>query len=369
MTDVLLQELSNSDIEWLKNTGQTQRVAVNTLLIEQTKQVDFVYIIIQGEFIATLTRHEKGRLGEVFAALEDNQSLEQEIGKFSEGEILGEMSFLEVNPAANSIRAIADSVVLSIPRESLNQKLQQDYGFAARFYRGMTILLLERFQHLITLYLKKRLGQIAPLQEVSLIFGELRDSDVDWFLQKGKLETFPANTVLIQSGEQVENIYILLQGVMNVSVSEQKKNRLNSIFALLESDDNTSSAPVEREIGHISRGEIVGEIAVLESHRSYCTIKTLENCSVLVISRQQMILKLQQDVGMASRFYRVIAKLMSGRVQGMISRLGFGKTSYSQGEALSQDTTYEDEIDLDVMDNLTLGGARFDWMLRRLKVS
>lgn len=82
-----------------------------------------------------------------------------------------------------------------------------------------------------------------------------------------------------------------------------------------------------------------------------------------------MILKLQQDVGMASRFYRVIAKLMSGRVQGMISRLGFGKTSYSQGETLSQDTTYEDEIDLDVMDNLTLGGARFDWMLRRLKVS
>ncbi len=369
MTDVLLEELSNGDIEWLKKNGQTQTVPINTTLIEQKQTVKFIYIIIQGEFIATLTRHEGGRLGRVFAALEGEQNLEQEIGIFSEGEILGEMTFLEVSPAINSIKASKDSVVLAIPSEMLIEKLQEDFGFASRFYRGITILLLERFQHLITIYLKKRLGQIAPLQEVPLIFGELRDSDVDWFLQKGKLETVNQDTTLIQSGEQVENIYILLRGLMAVSVSERKKNRLSSIFSVLENEGEGTSTPFEREIGQISRGEIVGEIAALESHRSYCTIKTLENCSVLVISRQQIVLKLQQDLAMASRFYRVIAKLMSGRLQGMISRLGFGKSSYQQGEGLSLDESYEDEIDLEIMDNLTIGGARFDWMLRRLRVS
>jgi bacteriocin-type transport-associated protein len=369
MIDVLLEELSNSDIQWLKKTGETQRVAVDTLLIEQQKKVNCVYIIIEGEFVATLNRHQGGRLGKVFAALEGDQNLEQEIGKFSAGELIGEMTFLEVNPAVNSIKAVKDSVVLAIPSPKLLEKLEQDFDFASRFYRCVTILLLERFQGLIKLYLKRRLGQITPLQEVPLIFGELSDSDVDWFLQKGYLASIPPDTILIKSGEQVENLYILLQGLMAVYVSEQRKNRLSSIFAVLETENEETLSSFEREISQISRGEIIGEIAPLESHRSYYTLKTLEDCSVLVIPRQQLVLKLQQDPAMASRFYRVVAKLISSRLQGLVSRLGFGKSSYEFGQNLSKDTGYEDEIDLDIMDNLTLGGARFDWMLRRLKVS
>ena len=370
MTDILLEELSNSDIQWLKNTGQLQRITAGRVLIEQQSRVDFLYIVMNGKFIATLTRHQGGgRLGRAFAALEDDQSLEQEIGQFSEGEILGEMTFLDVTPAANTIKALEDSVVLAIPRQDLLEKLQEDFGFASRCYRAIAMLLLERFQNLVKLYLKRKLGQIAPLQDVPLIFGELRDSDVDWLLQKGHLEAIEAGTFLIRSGEQVENLYILLQGLVSVSVSEQKKNRLTNVFAALESDDEDSSASLEREIGQISRGEILGEIAAFDSHRSYSTLKTIEDSTVLVISRRQLLLKLQQEPAMASRFYRVVAKLLSGRLQGLISRLGFGKSSYQVGQRLTQDIQYEDEIDSDVMDNLSLGGARFDWMLKQLKVS
>jgi CRP-like cAMP-binding protein len=369
MTDILLEELSNSDIQWLKEIGQLQRVNPDTVLIAQQTTVNFLYIVMEGNFIATLTRHEGGRLGRAFAALEDNQSLEQEIGQFSSGEVLGEMTFLDITPAANTIKATEESVVLAIPSEELLEKLLQDFGFASRFYRAIAMLLLERFQSLVQLYLKRRLGQIAPLQDVPLIFGELNDSDVDWMLQKGHLENIASDTILISSGEQVENLYILLQGLVSVFVSEPKKNRLSSVFVALETDDQESSASLGREIGQISKGEILGEIAALDSHRSYSTIKTIESCSVLVIPRQQLILKLQQDPAMAGRFYRVVAKLLSGRLQGLISRLGFGKSSYQVGQRLTPDLQYEDELDLDVMDNLSLGGARFDWMLRRLKVS
>jgi bacteriocin-type transport-associated protein len=369
MTDILLEELSNSDIQWLKEIGQLQRVNPDAVLIAQQTTANFLYIVMEGNFIATLTRHEGGRLGRAFAALEDNQSLEQEIGQFSSGEVLGEMTFLDVTPAANTIKATEESVVLAIPSEELLEKLSQDFGFASRFYRAIAMLLLERFQSLVKLYLKRRLGQIAPLQDVPLIFGELNDSDVDWMLQKGHLENIASDTILISSGEQVENLYILLQGLVSVFVSESKKNRLSSVFVALETDDQESSASLGREIGQISKGEILGEIAALDSHRSYSTIKTLEDCSVLVIPRQQLLLKLQQDPAMAGRFYRVVAKLLSGRLQGLISRLGFGKSSYQVGERLTPDLQYEDELDLDVMDNLSLGGARFDWMLRRLKVS
>ena len=212
------------------------------------------------------------------------------------------------------------------------------------------------------------MGQIAPLQDVPMIFGELSDSDVDWMLQKGHLEEVAADTVLIRAGEHVENLYILMQGTISVSVTEQKRNRLTSIFAALESDEETNETP-GREIAHTSRGEIIGEMAALDSNISTATFRAVEDSLLLTIPRQQLLIKLQQDPGMASRFYRVVAILLSGRLQGLISRLGFGRSTYQVGQKLSQDISYEDEIDLDVMDNLTLGGARFDWMLKRLRVS
>mgnify|MGYP001035095006 CR=1 FL=1 len=366
MTEILLSELSNSDIEWLKNAGQIQQINADTILIEQQSQVKFFYIVMEGRFIATLNRNqESSRLGSVFAALEDEESLEQEIGQFSSGEILGEMTFINVSSASNTIKALKDSVVLTIPCQYLQNKIEQDFSFASRFYKAISLLLLERFQGLIKLYLKRKLGQITPLNDALLIFGELSDSDVDWLLQNGNVETLKEQTVLLKSGEQVENLYLVLEGVISVAVSEAKKNRFTNIFAELESEDKFS-VPLEREISLAHKGEILGEIAPFNSHRSYATLKTIENSTILTIPRQKLLLKLEQDLACASRFYRVIAKLLSGRLQGLISRLGFGKNSYQAGQGLSQDLEYEDEIDLDDLDNLSLGGARFDWLLQRL---
>ena len=70
----------------------------------------------------------------------------------------------------HSPQALEDSVVLAIPARELRKKLQEDFGFASRFYKAVTMLLLERLENLVKLYLKRRLGQIAPLQDVSLIF-------------------------------------------------------------------------------------------------------------------------------------------------------------------------------------------------------
>jgi bacteriocin-type transport-associated protein len=369
MTEVLLAQLNNDDLQWIKNRGIRQRVAKDTILIQQKERVDFLYIILDGELAATIPKNQGGVLGRAFAALEDELDLEQEIGRFSSGEILGEMSFLDINAADSTITAVKDCLVLAIPRLELQEKLRQDLGFASRFYRAIAILLIERFQRLINLYLRRRLGQLAPLQDVPMLFGELKDSDVDWMLQQGNLEAVPQNQVLIQVGRQVENLYVILQGTMSVSVSEPKKNQLSNIFAVLEQEEENSNETLGREIARVSRGEIVGEIAAFETYLANITLKALEDSIVLAIPRQQLLLKLQQDPGMAARFYRVVAILLSGRLQGLISRLGFGKSSYQFGQTLSQDTEYEDEIDLSLMDNITMGGARFDWMLKRLRVS
>lgn len=365
MTEVLLEQLLNKDIQWLKQYGSQRRVKEGSVLIAQKTQVNFLYIIIDGTLGASITKTQSSSLGKAFAAIEDDLELEEEIARFSGGEVLGEMSFLDMQ-SSTTIKALDNSVVLAIPREPLQEKLEQDVGFGSRFYRAMAILLQDRFNRILQIYLKRKMGELAPLQDVPTLFGELNDSDVDWMLKQGEPEAIAANQVLIKAGTPVENLYVMLEGVISVSVSEVKRNRLTSIFAALEGDGEEE---LGRRIARTSRGEILGEIAAFDSAIANYTLTALQDSLVLTIPRTQLLLKLRQDLGMAARFYRLVAILVSGRLEGLISRLGYGKSSYQVGQRLSLDMSYEDEIDLDVMDKLTLGGARFNWMLTRLKVS
>ena len=367
MTEVLLQQLNSQDLQWLKGNGERQLINSGESLIQQREKVERLYIILNGEFAAVISKHSEGVLGRVFSALEDDSNLEREIARLGNGEVIGEMSFLDISPAANAFTAVENSLVLGIPREKLRNKLEQDLGFAARFYRAIAILLIERFEHLVNLYLRNRLGKLNLLQDVPMLFGELKDSDVDWMVHHGVLQEVPPGQILTKVGRQVENFYIILQGTISLMVSEDQQNQITSIFAALEQDEDSESE-LEREMAQLSRGEIVGETAAFDSYLSPVTLRTLENTVVLAISREKLLVKLQQDLGMAARFYRVVAILLSGRLQGLISRLGFGKGSYQFGQTLSSGTEYEDEIDLSVMDKIFLGGARFDWMLKRLRV-
>jgi bacteriocin-type transport-associated protein len=368
MTDTFLKQLSNSDIQWLKQNGHPQKLQEGHVLIEQVRSPNFFYLVISGELTATISQNQGGRLGRAFAALEEEQDLEQEIARFAPGDVLGKMPVVELTPAALTIKATEKSSVLAVPYETLTEKIAEDFGFSARFYRAIAMLLSERFWRLVQHFLRPKTGQLPPLQDVPLIFGELSDSDVDWMLGVGRLEEIAPDAVLIRTGEQIENLYVILQGTLALFVKEQKQNPLASLFAALETDAEDDDQSLEREIVRLYRGEIVGEAVTLDNPTSTYTLRALEKSILLKIPQQQLLLKLQQDVGTAARFFRVVAMLLSGRLQGLISRLGYGRTSYQIGQSLELSAQYEDEIDLDTMDNLTLGGARFDWMLRRLKV-
>ena len=48
MTDVLLQELSNSDIDWMLATGTKKEIPANTVLFYQGQFVKSLYILLDG---------------------------------------------------------------------------------------------------------------------------------------------------------------------------------------------------------------------------------------------------------------------------------------------------------------------------------
>ena len=180
----------------------------------------------------------------------------------------------------------------------------------------------------------------------------------------GSQQKITANTILIDEGGPVDALYILLSGTMSLSVSDDERNPLARAFATIEGSEITS-----REIARLSKGEIMGETPFIDGRLPSATVKAVKDSLLLSIPRQQFAAKLQQDVGFASRFYRVIASLIYQRLQGMYSRLSYGRRVYSKGQSLDENVLYEDELDLNVLERMALAAKRFERMLRRLIIS
>jgi bacteriocin-type transport-associated protein len=367
MTEVLIQQLNNSDINWMIANGSRQQLASNTLLIRQQSNVNSLYIVLDGCLTATVKSNSESVLEGAFSALEDDSNLEQEIDRFSSGDVVGETSFLNLSPAATAVTATEKSTVLVLPRQKLLGRLRQDAGFACRFYRAIAILLQNRFDRLIQQFIRRQNLKISPLQDIPLLFGELSDSDVDWIVRYSHVEEIAADTMLIRANRPVDTLYLLLRGTASVAFSENSSSSFASVFSMLENLEESDESS-EHEIAQLTRGEITGEMALIDNRLSAYSFKALDNLQVLAIDKQKLSIELQQNSAMGTRFLRAIAMLISARMQALIGRIGYGRSSYSIGESLSQDYQYADEIDVNMMDDLSLGGARFDWMLKRLKI-
>jgi CRP-like cAMP-binding protein len=143
--------------------------------------------------------------------------------------------------------------------------------------------------------------------------------------------------VLIREGEPCDQLFLILDGGLEVSVAA------------------LTTAP----IAQLATGEVVGEMSFVDGQPPSATVIALKPCIVLAISCSQLRHKLQQDIWFASRFYRALAILLSSRLRSTVKHL--------QGEHWRPVATPND-AGLDEMgDMLSMGGIRFDWMLKRLR--
>jgi len=175
------------------------------------------------------------------------------------------------------------------------------------------------------------------MKRVVFILGVLEDEDVDWLIDAGQRQELQPGDVLIREGEPCEALFLILDGGLEVSVA-----------AL-----NTSP------IAQLATGEVVGEMSFVDGQSPSATVTALQPSIVLAISSSQLRHKLQQDIRFASRFYRAMAILLSSRLRSTVKHL--------QGEHWRPVTALND-AGLDEMgDMLSMGGIRFDWMLKRLR--
>lgn len=345
--DVLPKELSSSDINWLMAKGHQAEIAPGTVLIEAVKVVDTLYIVLDGILSVTVSQGKTSDL---------------EIAQLGSGEIAGESLCIGTYAFAATIKALEQSLVLSITAEELTAKFRQDAGFASRFTRVIAILLSERLHSTISQLSSSQLIHDQTSKDVLFVLGELNDSDIDWLIKSGTRQKIAANTVLIDEESPVETLYILLSGTMKVSVARNKRNVLVRAFTAKEDYEIS-----DREIARLSRGEIFGETPLIDGCLPYATVKALEESVVLSINHQRLVAELQLNVGFAFRFYQAIATLHSNKLQKIFYRLGYGKPVYNKNQLLERTIGYEDELDFSVLDRIALAGTRFEWILSRLK--
>jgi CRP-like cAMP-binding protein len=119
--------LTDGDIEWLGRNGSCRRIMSGDVLIEEGKRTDELILLLEGEVqVAAQGFGDITRMGV--------------------GEIMGEVSLVDSAPPSASIAVISDGLALFVDKTLLLDKLEQDDGFAARFYRALAIFLADRLR-------------------------------------------------------------------------------------------------------------------------------------------------------------------------------------------------------------------------------
>lgn len=177
------------------------------------------------------------------------------------------------------------------------------------------------------------------MKKILFILGVLNNDDLDWIIRHGRTENIHPGMILIQEGQLIDALYIVLKGTLSV----------------------VTEAMGDRALAQISSGEVVGEVSFVDSRPPLATVRAIEESLVLSIPRLQLTAKLQQDVGFASRFYHAVSLCLADRMRGTIRRLGY---DFEPGVP-------EDEMkDMNprVLDHLELAQTKFNWLLQSVGV-
>ena len=179
------------------------------------------------------------------------------------------------------------------------------------------------------------------MRKVLFIFADLNDSDMEWLAAIGERKTFRKGGVLVQEGKPIFEVYILLDGLLSVSVTTPK-----GILTI-----NT-----------LQKGEVIGELSFLDSRPPTATVMASEDSIVLAISRDKLAAKLARDMGFAARFYRALGVFLAERLRNTTEWLGYGNS-----DSLRSEASAPDEIQPDVLHSVAIAAKRFELLVERFK--
>lgn len=123
---IILGDLKDEDLIWLSRAGELRSVPAGQPIIRAGQDVHDLFFITGGNFNVEIGG--------------------QTVAELAMGDVLGEMSFVEKRAPAASVVAQDGARVLAVPREKLLREFETNDGFAARFYRALSVFLSDRLR-------------------------------------------------------------------------------------------------------------------------------------------------------------------------------------------------------------------------------
>ena len=133
------------------------------------------------------------------------------------------------------------------------------------------------------------------------LFGNLKESQLDALLSRSSVEAFPEGKTIFHQGEDANHLYILIEGMVDLSVKTGEK------FDFLTSK-------VEKE------GAAFGIPSLIEPFRYNVTATCLKPSKLLVINAGRVRMDMEKDPEMGMEIMKKLASIYFHRLSEM--RLG-----------------------------------------------
>ncbi|MBD2329009.1 cyclic nucleotide-binding domain-containing protein [Alkalinema sp. FACHB-956] len=178
------------------------------------------------------------------------------------------------------------------------------------------------------------------MRKIFFLLGELSDSDMDWMLYVGRKEQLPAGTQLIEEGHPVDAFYIVLSGLLKVTIESHQGI----------------------EVSQLTSGDVVGEISFLDARPPMATVTAERDSLVFAIPRESLQRKLEEDGDFAAHFYRAIALFLADRMRNTVGMLGYGNEY-----PLESPIPMARELSPTVIEKLPQARHRLETLVKRLR--
>lgn len=140
----IFEQLRQEDIHWILASSELKTISANSVLVREDDPSETIFFVADGLFEVY-----------VFAG----QQIK--VGQLGPGEVIGEISWLDRKPISASVRAVETSAVMALSTALLEQKLASDPVFAARLFRGIATLTVERLRR-TTSYVRRSEWSAGP---------------------------------------------------------------------------------------------------------------------------------------------------------------------------------------------------------------
>ena len=314
---------------WMESVGTSRSVqATNTLILEG----DFsarVLVLLEGCLTVTTS---------------DAQQRLNQLATVEPGGLVGEMSWLEQRPAVATITAEADSKVLELPTQDLDQLQLQHPVMAAELHRliAQKLAIQIQSQNAWVHRLTPAPFQWEALRKVLMLFASLEEQDVHRLASIGKLEIIQADSELLQQGAEVPALFLILSGQAEILLTRSGTTQL---------------------VGSSRRGELLGEMTLLldDQMGASAGVRSEQGMDLLSIERPTLQAELKRHPAFASRFFRGVACMLSQRSRDQLHTQQRAASSYEAEQ------NARGQLDLQQLEAISRAARHFDWLCRHFQ--